>query len=657
VALTVDVVGSFRLSWQGEPVQVTSRKGRALLAFLSVRQGPVPRTTLAELLWGPRGGRNLRQLLYTLRRLPGAADWLDDGELVSVRAEVRLEGEGTALEDLDTDGFPEAFAEWLEVFRTETARTLARSAGESQRGPMAELLGAMREPSVPSLSRALGLSEQVVAAMIGLVVPAEGPAPAHAHHRLALAHVDPREQAYHWLQAGEPDRAARALAELEAWGEAARIAVDIELRCRLLGAAVDAAEQANDRSGIDGLLADLTAWSQVEADPRVALLAALRRSREHWRRGRAPVALDLAQEALRIAQRHDLDRGPVSLILGQLQLSEGRNQGAHGSFDEATRSTDADTACLGFTGRGAASALLGNLEAALDDHREALARARQQGSAVRVTRGLCNVASDLNRLGRFAEAARRYEEAVQAAERLGDETMEAVALSNGSLNALWAGQFARCRELVARAHDRAVATQNPRARGQALDSRGELEAWCGRRPEAIGWAERAAALHASMGDEVRCGLSRANAAVYAAAVDPGRADHAWGLVQGFMAFERPAPTAQLALDLALFTPPRPHRLVQIPLRDGVGWLHGQRALVQARWARMSDRPPVVDELLPLASTPGHLQALAARFLRTVGADGPDPDRVREERCMGLLSAQAEAMEEMIKAWNGTLMLR
>lgn len=71
--------GPPRFSHRGEPVVPPSYKALALLAYLVVAGRPVPRDELALVLWGPGRLANVRQALYTLRSLPGADEWLDDG--------------------------------------------------------------------------------------------------------------------------------------------------------------------------------------------------------------------------------------------------------------------------------------------------------------------------------------------------------------------------------------------------------------------------------------------------------------------------------------------------------------------------------------------------------------------------------------------------
>jgi DNA-binding SARP family transcriptional activator len=74
--------GTARLSWGGVEVRPPTRKCVALLAYLAVRDGEVPRSELAELLWTGNGTATLRLELHRLRSLPGAAAWLQAGDVV-----------------------------------------------------------------------------------------------------------------------------------------------------------------------------------------------------------------------------------------------------------------------------------------------------------------------------------------------------------------------------------------------------------------------------------------------------------------------------------------------------------------------------------------------------------------------------------------------
>ena len=143
--LQLTLLGTPELHWQEQVVPLQQAKLLALLAFLALSPDPVSREELAALLWEPGKTHNVRQALYLLRNLPGAATWLGPGERVSLRAETdvsriveltsaRQWSEALALWEtphglpkellsgLELSGVP-AFDDWLE---TERARLDAR---------------------------------------------------------------------------------------------------------------------------------------------------------------------------------------------------------------------------------------------------------------------------------------------------------------------------------------------------------------------------------------------------------------------------------------------------------------------------------------------------------------------------------------------------
>ncbi len=120
--------GDVRLDGPAGCTAIPWSKGRALLAYVALAGRAVRRDTVAELLWTGQGRRNLRQLLYKLRSLPGATEWLMvDDETLSVSlpndASGLLVGDlpdalplSPPMADLNDVGTP-AFADWLEQVR------------------------------------------------------------------------------------------------------------------------------------------------------------------------------------------------------------------------------------------------------------------------------------------------------------------------------------------------------------------------------------------------------------------------------------------------------------------------------------------------------------------------------------------------------------
>ena len=135
------LLGAFRLSTPtGANLTPRARKTRALLAYLLLAPGPVPRERLAALLWGDRGDEqakaSLRQALYELRDLatgpdplltverdavaarPSACE-LDTERLTNLARNGDLGALATALERANLDlladlyGVDREFDEWL----------------------------------------------------------------------------------------------------------------------------------------------------------------------------------------------------------------------------------------------------------------------------------------------------------------------------------------------------------------------------------------------------------------------------------------------------------------------------------------------------------------------------------------------------------------
>jgi predicted ATPase/DNA-binding SARP family transcriptional activator len=76
--LTVRVLGTPALLWNGRPLEVAGRKQVALIYALAIRHEGMAKDELTELLWGHRRRASLRTAVYRLRRHAHAADWLVD---------------------------------------------------------------------------------------------------------------------------------------------------------------------------------------------------------------------------------------------------------------------------------------------------------------------------------------------------------------------------------------------------------------------------------------------------------------------------------------------------------------------------------------------------------------------------------------------------
>jgi DNA-binding SARP family transcriptional activator/TolB-like protein/Tfp pilus assembly protein PilF len=143
--LRLALLGGFRLARNGAEIEIPTRKGQALLAYLATAPGrAATRATLAALLWGDRfdeqARRSLRQCLFELRRALGDDDarlLAADGDVVTLSDDVECDvgqfeaaaggADGAALEralDLHAGdllaGFDlreEAFNDWLRQSR------------------------------------------------------------------------------------------------------------------------------------------------------------------------------------------------------------------------------------------------------------------------------------------------------------------------------------------------------------------------------------------------------------------------------------------------------------------------------------------------------------------------------------------------------------
>lgn len=133
--LTAALLGSPEFSHNGTLLtEISDRKALALLTYLAVQNRPEQRSDLAELLWGAGKLNNLRQLLYKIRQLDGADDWLtnDDPVTLNIRSDVAafeaavsaerydealMLWRGTLLTNFKPVRAP-AFMDWLELQRS-----------------------------------------------------------------------------------------------------------------------------------------------------------------------------------------------------------------------------------------------------------------------------------------------------------------------------------------------------------------------------------------------------------------------------------------------------------------------------------------------------------------------------------------------------------
>ena len=206
----MQILGALSVRWADEVLQPPTRKAAAALAWLAAQPRPASREALAALLWGEGKLRNVRQALYRLRKLPGAAEWLvEDGSgALSLRV-ARLDARqppagwgGELLEGLA--GLTPAF----DVFREDQRlAVLERWAPEQMALAEAELRAGAPAPAAARLDRVLALLPEAADALAlrQAAASALGDAAGALRARSAIPERAPRRSLY-------ADRLARLLA-------------------------------------------------------------------------------------------------------------------------------------------------------------------------------------------------------------------------------------------------------------------------------------------------------------------------------------------------------------------------------------------------------------------------------------------------------------
>lgn len=128
--LSLNALGVPQIRYGSQPLSVRG-KPLGLLCWLALR-GPASRAEATELLWPGEGSATLRQHLYLLRKLPGAAQWWSDEAQLRVHVQTDVAfldtpldaaGRERALEALSAtlleglEHLPDPFVEWLELER------------------------------------------------------------------------------------------------------------------------------------------------------------------------------------------------------------------------------------------------------------------------------------------------------------------------------------------------------------------------------------------------------------------------------------------------------------------------------------------------------------------------------------------------------------
>jgi DNA-binding SARP family transcriptional activator len=177
----LDVLGGFHLASQaGEPITLTARKPRALLAYLALSPGKAHgRERLATLLWGDspeqQARTSLRQALTALRRGLPDADAMIDTDTESVRlAPSALEVDALAFERAVALGTVESLHSGLSLYRGDLLDGFSADAPAFEQWVVAER-ERLRGLAVQALSalfefqRRLGLSDAAVETAARLV--------------------------------------------------------------------------------------------------------------------------------------------------------------------------------------------------------------------------------------------------------------------------------------------------------------------------------------------------------------------------------------------------------------------------------------------------------------------------------------------------------
>ncbi len=286
--------------------------------------------------------------------------------------------------------------------------------------------------------------------------------------------------------------------------------------------------------------------------------------------------------------------------------------------------------------------MMGRPEEALALHHEALALARSVGDRDGVARLLNSVASDLERLGRYDEAASAFRECAGLALGRGQHPVWAMARRNAALCFLRAGALAQTwSDLVA------LDAGTPAVQPLAWMVRAELDRTLGRLDAAATWAER---VLEKLADDVTPRLTPLELALQRGEDDAfglwcDGFDRLLGTGDAYLAAEHVVAAALWAAsDLV-----RREVLMRYPMVAPVNRRHVcALALAQARSSATDAVLDLPD--LPLAlecAPPNSAAVLGWTWLAAQGHDGAETRRARLLRAMssGLPPGSLEALEQ------------
>src|SRR5512145_2221959 len=117
----LSLLGSFELSGPDGPIDMTSKKLAALLAYLACTAPQAhARDKLMTLMWGShfdaQARQNLRQALFRLRRVLGEDALISTGESVSLQPGV-IASDVARFEELLSKGSRDALADAVSLYR------------------------------------------------------------------------------------------------------------------------------------------------------------------------------------------------------------------------------------------------------------------------------------------------------------------------------------------------------------------------------------------------------------------------------------------------------------------------------------------------------------------------------------------------------------
>ncbi|MEJ2358201.1 MAG: tetratricopeptide repeat protein [Deinococcales bacterium] len=377
-----------------------------------------------------------------------------------------------------------------------------------------------------------------------------------------LAAVEPAAAHRHLLLAGDDAHAVLALEEAAIWYRRALWAAgDEHGRAEALVRLDEVASRQGRRDHGDTVVSELERIARALQDPRLLLESALRRA--HWLtiQGDHDSATRLArtalEDAMRLGDTDGADR--ARLVLGDLAYFSGRYADARAVFLEVTAAGQEARRLRAFQRLGALEAMQGDVDAAFDHHREALALARRRRDVPLIATLLNSLGADRERKGAYQEALTHFHDASDVALRSGDRHTGAIALSNAALTHVSRGALAAAFGAAERAVEVATPLGADRSLAMATFARGYALRRLGRLDEA-GAALRGAVRLREAASDVRGALvARFNlAGIGLEAAPPARQGAAIAELEGVLdelaTLDIPQFYAWCLLELAFLTP-------------------------------------------------------------------------------------------------------